>query len=102
MYRNYVPMTLEQFNSEFIIKNTQNTSSPSNASKANANMNVQYQRLLANYSNLQKEYEITKEWLDNVLNSRSWKLSKPIRGFMDKLRKGKNYENGSNDSNKTQ
>ena len=84
MYRNYTPFTEETFNSKLVIASTvPATNQPTTV--------VKNEVKVVKDEELYKEYLATKEYLDNVLNSTSWKITAPLRKFIDKL-KGKGKE----------
>ena len=84
MYRNYTPFTEETFNSKLVIASTvPATNQPTTV--------VKNEVKVVKDEELYKEYLATKEYLDNVLNSTSWKITAPLRKFIDKV-KGKGKE----------
>lgn len=100
MYRNYRPITSEELEKKLVFKNVQNIIGNGNVQKtgnpSNARNGVHIENgksiekdntlLLEEYKKLKTEYVMTKEWLDNVLNSRFWKLTQPIRKILDKIK----------------
>lgn len=85
MYRDYHAMTSEELESKLVFKNMQRVDVNENMQKAD-NTVQNYTQLLKDYQKLKTEYGITKERLDNVLNSTSWKIGQPIRIILDKVK----------------
>lgn len=64
LYRNYIPFSEDELSEKTIIADT----------------------AISSYKDLLTKYTDTKMYLDNILNSTSWKITYPLRKFLDILK----------------
>ncbi|MDL2302285.1 hypothetical protein LJC58_08015 [Lachnospiraceae bacterium OttesenSCG-928-D06] len=90
-YRNICIMDDLAFENSIIFNNSKkNDDIIENENRKNSNDDIteeDYQMLNNIYINLQQEYIDTSEYLNAVLNSTAWKMTLPLRKFMDTIRK---------------
>ena len=75
MHRGFHPMTDDEFEKKLLIAMKGNNHSEENDDTCLEDENYYL------------KYIETKEWLENVLNSSSWKITEPIRFIFDKMRR---------------